>query len=187
MTSVQTARTVVNPVIKDKATFVEIAAETGGRRTFIEIELAPGGGNGLHYHKSFAETFTVLQGTLGVQMGKQIHHLQPGQSATVEPMVVHRFFNVSQAEPVMFSVELRPGHAGFERCVQVVYGLAADQQTDQKNGIPKNIYHLALILKWGDTQMPGFFKLLQPLFGWLAKRAERKGIDQQLIEKYCKF
>lgn len=186
MTNVEAARTIVNPIIKDRATFIETAAESFGKRTFIEVELAPGGENGLHYHKNFAETFTVVEGLLGVQVGKQNLHLQVGESATVQAGEMHRFFNVSHSERVIFTVELAPGHVGFERCLQVVYGLAADGRVT-KDGMPKSIYHLALILEWGDTRIPGFWGLLQPLFVWLAKRAEKKGIAKELIDEYCKF
>lgn len=179
-------RTIENPIIKDKATFLETAADTNGASTLIQVELAPGGGNGLHYHKKFDETFTVLEGSLGVQIGKKISILNKGESATVPAGATHRFFNNSDQERAVFNVLLQPGNQGFEQTLQVVYGLAVDGRTTA-TGMPKNLYHFALIVHWSDTNIPGIFKLLEPVFRWLARRAVKKGIDQELIARYCIF
>jgi len=59
------------------------------------VELAPKGGVGLHYHKTYSEKFDCLDGELKVQAGKIIHTLLPGQSVTALPNINHRFFNTS--------------------------------------------------------------------------------------------
>ena len=61
-------RTIVNPIIKDTATFLQTAEESGGKITEAEITLMPKGGNPLHYHKTYSETFTVLEGELGLKL-----------------------------------------------------------------------------------------------------------------------
>ncbi|HLP93146.1 MAG TPA: cupin domain-containing protein [Saprospiraceae bacterium] len=177
-------RTVENPLIKDKATFLETAAETNGARTLIRIELAPEGGNDLHYHKSFDETFTAIQGRLGIRVGKEVHILEEGQSMTAKAGQLHCFFNPSKEETILFDVTLNPGSEGFETTIYVAYGLAADGLTTRKS-VPKNPYHLALLLHWGDTQMPGLMRWFEPVFRWLARVAIRKGIDRELIARYC--
>jgi len=186
MTPTKTSRTIVNPTIKDKATFLETSSETGGKFTLIQIELAPNGGNTLHYHKTFDETFTVQEGVLGVQVDKQILQLKEGESATVQMGQVHRFFNPSATEKVVFNVLIQPGNSNFEKVLQIAYGLATDKRTTSK-GIPKNIYHMALTFHWSDTSIPGFFTLIEPIFKWLASRAIRKGIDRELVDKYVKI
>ena len=40
----QDKRRIYNPIQKDYATFLKTSEETGGERTVIEIEVAPGGG-----------------------------------------------------------------------------------------------------------------------------------------------
>ena len=55
-------RTFVNPVIKDTITFLQTTSESGGRVSEPEITLMPGGGNPVHYHKTYAETFIVIDG-----------------------------------------------------------------------------------------------------------------------------
>ncbi len=98
--------------------------------------------------------------------------------------VLHRFRNPT-GSPARFLVELRPGHAGFERAIKAGYGLAADGLTGP-TGIPKNIYHLAVLLGWSEMSVPGIFTLAEPLFRLLAVRARRKGIDADLEARYCR-
>jgi len=56
-----------HPGQKDYATFLETSKETGGERTLIEIELAPGGGNVPHYHLTYD----------GVLHRQQLHATRP--------------------------------------------------------------------------------------------------------------
>jgi quercetin dioxygenase-like cupin family protein len=173
-----------HPGQKDYATFLETSEETGGERTLIEIELAPGGGNQPHYHLTFDEQFEVLEGTLEVQLGKASRTLRPGEKAVAYRTVLHHFRNPTD-EPTTFLVELRPGHSGFEKALKVAYGLAADGLA-AANGAPKNPYHLALAFEWGEGRLPGVFAVLEPVFRLLAKRAKRKGIDRELEERYLR-
>ena len=182
----KTARVIENPIIKDRVTFLETAAETAGKLTLVQVELAPDGGNELHYHKTFDETFTVLEGVLGIQLGTQIIYLNKGESATASTGSLHRFFNPSSSEKVVFNVLLQPGSTGFETTLQVAYGLAGDGRTNRK-GVPKNLYHMALIIQWSDTNLPGLFSWLEPVMRWLARRAEKKGIHKALVAEYCNF
>lgn len=178
-------RTIVNPVIKDSVTFIRTAAESGGAVTEIEITLMPGGGNPLHYHKTYSETFTALGGELGVKLGKgRTKILQPGESYTVAPMEVHSFFNPSDEE-IQFNVEIEPGHEGFENSLRILYGLAADGLTNKK-AVPTRLKHVALIADMSDMYLPGIVTLFAPLLKRVARKARANGEDQQLIKRYCR-
>jgi len=177
-------RRIYNPVQKDAATFLETGEETGGERTLIEIEAAPGGGTTPHYHKTYDEHFEVLRGALEVQVGKVTHALRPGHKAVAPINTLHRWHNATE-EPVVFLVELRPGHSGFEKALTVAYGLARDGLASA-NGLPKNLYHTALLFEWGEGRLPGIFAILEPVFRFLARRARRKGIDRELEARYCR-
>jgi mannose-6-phosphate isomerase-like protein (cupin superfamily) len=134
-------RRIYNPVQKDYVTFLETSAATSRERSLAEIELAPGGGNRVHYHKAFAERFEVLA-ELHVQVGKAIHILKPTQSAAALVTTLHRFFNPT-AQPTRFLVELRPGHTGFEQAIQIAYGLAAaGKTTTDGSGMRCNCWRL---------------------------------------------
>lgn len=181
------SRTFENVLFGDKATFVETAAETNGARTLIQVELAAGAaGPPLHYHADYDESFTVVEGVLGIQLGKQILHLEKGDRCTASVGSLHRFFNPSKTEKVVFSVCISPGSADFEIMLQVAYGLANDGLTNRK-GIPKNMEHLALTFQWGGACLPGLFSVLAPLMQWIARRAMRKGVDKMLMARYCRL
>jgi len=73
-------RTIVNPIIKDTVTFLQTDEESGGKVTETDITLMPKGGNPLHYHKTYSETFTAIEGELGVKLGgKETKILKPGK------------------------------------------------------------------------------------------------------------
>jgi mannose-6-phosphate isomerase-like protein (cupin superfamily) len=169
---------------KDYATFLETSEETGGERTLIEIEVAPGGGTTPHYHLTYAEHFEVISGALEVIVGGETRTLTAGEKAVAPKNTLHNFHNATD-EPTTFLVELRPGSSGFEKALRVAYGLASDGLSNSK-GLPKNLYHTALLFEWGEGRLRGIFALLEPLFGLLVRQARRKGIDRELEARYCR-
>lgn len=183
--AIPTERRVYNPIQRDAAIFRETSAETGGRRTLIEVELAAGGGNSPHRHVAFAERFTVAQGTLTVRVGDEQLTLAAGDKACAPVGALHSFANRTD-DPVRFVVELLPGHRGFEQSLQIAYGLAVDGLVNAR-GIPKHLSHLALLVDLGDTRIAGPLKVLEPLLGLLARRARRRGVEAELLERYCRF
>lgn len=181
----ENSRKIYNPVQKDYVTFLKTADETAGEYTLVEVELAPQGGVGLHYHKTYAEKFDCLEGELKVQLGKEIHTLAPGATATAQPNVNHRFFNPS-GNVCKFRVELRPASKGFERSLQIGYGLARDGEV-KKNGFPKDKYALAWLFDISESNLPGWMSLFEGILRRQAKKARHKGLDQQLMDKYVRF
>jgi quercetin dioxygenase-like cupin family protein len=177
-------RRIWNPVPKDAATFVQTAEESGGARTLIDLEVAPGGVNSVHYHTTFDERFTVVSGEFGVQVGNEQFTLKPGETVVAPAMTLHRWYNASP-ETAMVQVELVAGNTGFERGLQIAYGLACDGLMRQ-DGTPKNIVHLALLIDLTNTGIPGFFGSIAPIMRIIAKHARRKGLEQQLIDRYCR-
>lgn len=176
-------KTIENPIIGDRVTFLETAAETNGKHTMVEVDLSPKGGNQMHTHMSYTETFEVVEGVLGVQLGRKHLRLHAGESYTVPPNAPHRFYNPSETEPVRFITRLESGHEGFEQSLCVGYGLARDGRVTS-DGIPNNFYHSALLLVWSDTNLPGILAWLTPIMRWVARRAQAKGIDRMLMEQY---
>jgi len=177
-----TKRILENPLYKDKATIVKTSQETGGAYSLGELEIAPGGGNGLHKHSAFTETFTALKGKLGVMYGKKKLFLNPGESLTIPLNTPHYFFN-SGTESITCQVKLQPGHEGFEKGIAIAYGLAVDGRTNKK-GVPKSFTHLSLVVILTDTIPSGVLGLMMPLFRIFAKQARSKGIENELLQKY---
>jgi quercetin dioxygenase-like cupin family protein len=169
-----------HPGQKDYATFLQTSEETGGERTLIEVEVAPGGGTPPHYHKTYEERFELLEGELEVHVGGETRTLRPGEKATVPLNTLHNFRNPTDG-PTTFLVELRPGSAGFEKALKAGYGLASDGRNPLHHP-----YYLAVLLGWSDMRLPGLFTVAEPLLRLLARRARRKGIDRELEARYCR-
>ena len=178
------SRRIVNPIQKDAITFVRTAEETGGAYSLLDMEVSPGGGNILHYHTTFAEHYTVTSGEFGVRIAKDSFVLKPGESAVAPTMAVHRWVN-NTGQTASVRIELRPGNTGFERSLQIAYGLARDGLSNRK-GVPKSLVHTALLIELSDTNVPGFISFIAPLLRVIAKRARRKGIERELVERYCR-
>lgn len=175
-------REFVNPVFKDKAVVLKTSGETGGAYSLGELVVYPGGGNYMHTHSAFEETFTAVKGSLGVMLNGKKHMLQPGESITVPLHAPHHFFNDGK-DPITCQVKFVPGHEDFVKGLAIAYGLAADGKTNSK-GVPKKLVHLALLTALTDTKPTGLLGNLFPLFKWLAKKARNNGTEKALLEKY---
>jgi quercetin dioxygenase-like cupin family protein len=173
---------VYNPVQKDRATFLQTAESSHGNVTDIEIELAPGGGNPLHYHTAFTEQFGVVNGQLGVVIAGTTRILSPGETALVERRQVHRFFNPT-GETTTFRVQLRPASAGFENAVRIAYNLAADGGTTSK-GIPRSILHLAVLSTTAETYAAGLARVVSPLLSLIAASPAGRRARADLFARY---
>lgn len=178
-------RKIYNPIQKDYVTFLKTSTETGGQFTLVEVELAPGGGVGLHYHKTYSEKFDCLDGELGVQAGTEVRQLRAGESITAEPWVNHRFFNSSK-QTCKFRVELRPASRGFEQSLQIGYGLARDGECNQK-GMPRSPLALAFLFEISESNLPGWRSMFEVILRWQARRARASGLAEKLVSKYVVF
>ena len=177
-------RTIENPIIKDRVTFVRTTEETGGEFSEVLVELSPGGGTEPHFHTLYSESFTPIEGRLGVLVERDRRLLEPGETVTVPPGLVHCFFNPSE-HVVRFKGEARPGYLGQEHFVQIAYGLARDGYVNKK-GYPNRLSHIALLMEMGDVRIPGpTFRLFGPVLRLLASRARRRGVERDLLERYC--
>jgi quercetin dioxygenase-like cupin family protein len=172
-----------NPYIKDKVTVLESADDTGGAYLLVEVELAAGGGNNLHYHTSYSETFIPVEGVLGIDLEKKKLRLQPGDTAVAEKMQVHRFYNPGNT-PVRFHVKIAPAYQPFLETVAMGYGLASDGRVTKK-GMPKKLDHLAILLQHSDTRLPGIYSYIESFLLWRAAKAEKRGVKRELLEQYC--
>jgi mannose-6-phosphate isomerase-like protein (cupin superfamily) len=185
MSATVSDRRISSPLQRDAAVYLETVAESGGRRSLFQIELAVGGGNAPHRHLTYAERFEVVSGTLTVLLGEREVRLAPGESATAPIGAVHCFRNDTDA-PVVFRVELTPGHRGFERALQVGYALHAEGRVF-KDGTPRNPLILGLLLEWSDIAMVGPKRVITPIAGVLARIARRRGLDKELEERYVRY
>lgn len=178
-------RKIYNPIQKDYVTFLKTAAETNGDCTLVEVELADGGGVGLHFHKTYSEHFECIEGETQVKLNKETYTLKPGETATAEKNINHLFQNRS-GKSCKFIVELKPASRGFEQSLQIAYGLANDGLC-RKNGFPKNPLVLAWLFDISESNLPGWRSIFEFILRLQAKKARKKNIDKVLIKKYVKF
>ncbi len=181
-------RTITNPINGDKLTFLKTCEETNGESFTAELEVfsnAQGSSAGPpHYHASYTESFHVLEGELTLTIGNKTVVLKKGQSATIPLRTIHTFSNKT-SQTVKAIVETLPGLQGFENGLYIMYGLAADGKTT-KNGMPKSIAHVALLMAMSDTRFGGIMSVINTLMMLIAKKARKMGIEQELVNTYCK-
>ena len=113
-------------------------------------------------------------------LGKEKHTSHPGQKAVAPRNTLHCFENPT-GQRTTFLVEMRPGQPGFEKAVMAGYGMASDGRNPLYHP-----YQLTVMLEWSEIQMGGAMGLLDPVFRLLARRARRKGVDNELEAEYCR-
>jgi quercetin dioxygenase-like cupin family protein len=134
--------TIQNPVTGERITFLATARDTDGEAVVIETVVQPKGFvAATHVHPFQTERFAVVDGALGLKVGRKKQTLGPDEVALVEPGTAHRFWNASEEE-VRFVCEIRPA-LDFESLLETMFGLAADGRTNRK-GMP-NPLRLAVI------------------------------------------
>jgi quercetin dioxygenase-like cupin family protein len=176
------ARRIHNPVQRDVVTFLETSEETGGVRTLLELEVAPGGRTGPHQHLTSTEYLAVHRGQLTVRVDDAEVRLGPGDEAIVPAGAVHAWANDGDDRAVGV-VELRPGHPGLETAMRVAYGLAADGHMTSR-GRPRNPLHTALLVHWNEGRLSGAPARLTRPMALLARLARARGIDRALERRY---
>lgn len=176
-------KTITNSEGGYSATFIKTAAETKGSYELVQVELEPYGGNDWHYHTSFEESFTVLEGEVNIgQDGEKQVLLKKGDSASADKKEMHFFKNARDKKSVLL-VKIAPA-AGLEKTLRVAYGLINDGLL--QNDMTKNPWHMALLLGYSESYLPGMPSWFQePLIKALARIAQWKGEDKELY-KYFK-
>lgn len=174
---------IINPVIGEEVVFHVTSKGSNGEKTLMEVTLSPKGGNPLHYHKRFAEKFTVIEGELNVQIGKSNHKLSKGDTLTANIEERHRFYNTS-GKIARFYCELVPASEGFENVLRIGFGLAGDGLA-AKNGLPKSIRHMAISMNMGEGYFVGAFSIFEKAFRRLANSKRSKEVEKELLKKYC--
>ena len=169
-----------NPLSGERLTFLATGRETYGAYTRVRFLIPPHGkGTPAHFHTILSERFEVVSGWLNVIAGEAADGsdshlvLGPGESASVPPYTVHRFWNATDKDTV-FEAEVRPA-GGFEFFMRASFGLAHDGKTTEE-GTPRNPFELGLLMRPVDVYLPGLPVALQrTIFGVLASTARRLG------------
>jgi quercetin dioxygenase-like cupin family protein len=150
---IRSGDTIQNPVTGERITFHQTSADTNGEAVVIECTVQPRGFvAAAHVHPSQSERFNVIEGTLGLKVGKEKRTLGRGEVAVVEAGIPHKFWNAGDAH-VRFVCEVRPA-LQFESLLETMFVLAVDGKTNRK-GMP-NPLRLAVIARahFDTVQLP---------------------------------
>lgn len=174
---------IVNPVTGDQMTILQASYQSRGAYAKIQFDLPPGAqGSPLHYHTYMSETFTVLEGCLEMEVGQKCNYrtLQAGEHLHV-PAGVHHSFRNASSEWVTFTSENDPA-GQFEQFIRGLFGLAIDGKVNRQ-GMPKNLLHLALLLQKADTILVGPPLVVQNLLlGILVAIAKWLRVERSLVK-----
>ena len=178
-------RRIHNPLLGDTVTFVRTAEESHGAITELEAIVMPGGSNPPHFHRTYDEIFTMLEGSLRLESPKGFQmDLRPGEKYVVKAGQVHSFLNISNA-PARIRTEIIPGNEGFENSLRILYGLASDGLYHRQRKAPRSFEYLAVCMSMSDTYLAGPLSCLNRLFRVAAIFARWRGFDRRLMLTYC--
>lgn len=166
------------------------ALSNNNERTVLSAILGPGATTPPHYHNLFAETFTLVSGSLtistspdGKEESLKAHELQVGESVTVPIGQLHTFL-VGDVEAKTLTT-LEPGNLGFERAMLIMRGTQRDG-TYQEFGVANedNMLFLAVLSELTDTNQVGGVKAhMDQLYA--AKGDAIASKKKELLEKYA--
>lgn len=169
---------------------VTSALSNNNERTVLSAVLGPGVTTPAHYHTEFAETFTLVKGTLslftspdGKEETLKEHQLQIGESLTVPIGQVHTF--KVGAEEATTTTTFEPGSLGFERAMLIMRGTQRDG-TYQEFGTANedSMLFLAVLSELTNTIQVGAVKeQMNELYK--AKGDEIAAKKKELLEKYA--
>ncbi len=133
-----------NPITGEYVLVLEHTAE----RSVGEMVAVPGGAvAGPHHHPEQSERFEVIEGVMGYKRGDQEGTLTAGESMTVQPGVVHDWWNAGEDNLRARITVSPPGK--FAAMIGAVWGLAALGRSDAK-GMPRIVDAALLAEAFGD-------------------------------------
>lgn len=98
--------------VRSRVGYLATGTTTGGHYGLYRWDLTGAGSSAAvprgHYHKTFSESFFVLEGAIGLFNGDQWHDSGPGDFLYVPPGGIHAFRNVTSA-PASMLVLFAPG------------------------------------------------------------------------------
>ena len=167
-----------NPVIGDRVTFLEVAADTGGEKLRFEWAVPPGFSVPEHVHPRQEERHEVLSGTLWSRVGGRERTFGEGEGVVGPAGVPHAWRNPSREEELRLLSELRPA-LHMETIIEVTAEIMRDLKND-KMGAPGHLLRFAVLTD--ETQGDFYFsstpaRLSMKLLGKLAPLGRLLGYE----------
>ena len=184
-----------DPITQTRLVVVMGAQETGGRGWVTEVHCPQGAApwGPAHIHRTWTETFEILQGTASYRLGTAVHTLRKGETIVMPPGVPHEHpWNTGSG--VMIFRHTNDFGASTPEAVHdvigafaAINGLAGEGRIG-KNGVPKNPLQAAATIrtltKHGgfDAALPIPFQLaFSATFGRLAEALGYRAIYDRYL------
>ena len=181
LTSIQVGEVLENPLIRERATIVELPHQNPEGRAAAELLARVGAQvTGEHRHPGIVERFTALDGELTVKRSGKTTILRQGETATIEPNVWHDWWNATDRD-VRVRVEVTPG-ARFLPMIETFFGLARLGYTDG-SGMPHLLQQALSGREFSDVIVFRSPPLLvqRALFGVLTPIARLAGYARHIL------
>jgi quercetin dioxygenase-like cupin family protein len=124
-----------HPITRERLTFLETSAETGGACVRYQLEVAPGGFVAApHVHPWIEERIDIVSGEWIFVIEGVERLLSPGDSAIIPARQAHSWRNAGPETGVAI-VECRPA-LKTEEFFETFFGLAQDGLVDPTSGLP---------------------------------------------------
>jgi mannose-6-phosphate isomerase-like protein (cupin superfamily) len=158
--------------------FLEEGTDERGDYLVIEhVWTRPGMMAGPHWHPVLTETFRVLEGRMRFRVDSREFFLGPGESVTVRPGEVHRFWNTGEGRLRVVHEVRPPGH--HRQMFELWHRLDLAGKTN-RHGVPKDPLALGLLWELQDGYLAGIPVSLQRiLFGGLSRLARMAGYEEK--------
>lgn len=117
----------ISPIGVDQSFWKAIGSQTGGSFALLEQNVSPGHGPRRHVHSREDESFYILDGEIGFEVGGQSFVAGPGTFVFGPRGIPHRFWNAG-ASPGRFLLIISPG--GMETFLEEMGQIMAEAPTD---------------------------------------------------------
>ena len=150
-----------------------------------QMNISPGGRVAApHHHPTLTERFLVIEGRVGFKLDDEETELGAGEHATVEPNVVHDWWQVGD-EPAVVVVEVSPG-LRFGEMITHLFGLAREGKLSAK-GMPSPLQLAVIGDEFRDiivfeSPPPIVQRLTLPLLGAIGRARGLKASDEGHLE-----
>jgi len=167
-----------HPITRERLTFLETAAQTGGACVRYQLEVAPGGfAAAPHVHPWIEEHFEILSGEWAFVIDGVEQRMGPGDSVTIPARQVHAWWNAGKGTGVAI-VECRPA-LRTEEFFESFFGLAQDGLVDPTTGMPHQPWLAMMVVDYhndfahpAEPSLPVIIETMRPI----ADEARRQGL-----------